>query len=150
MTTNIKKKINGLNAKLKKKSDYNLFYEFQTSFSNAILKWKFFFYCRHSLVLEEILSILWDLHCINGYLKYNIGTSSFLKVFLKKNLNGHCVVNQLACYSKADFISWVELKKIIAQENSVVYILSTSSGIFDGLSALRQGLGGCVLYKFFL
>lgn len=145
-----KVKFSNLKLSLKKKSCYNVFYAFQTAFQNANIKWKSFFYCRYSILLEKILALMWNLHCINGYLLYNMGVSFLLKVCLKKDLKGHGAINNLIYYSLTAFIPWVKLKKILNKERSVIYILTTTFGIFDGHSALKKGLGGCFLYKIFL
>ena len=135
------------NKNLKKNSKYFIFYEFSISFLQAIRKNGFFFFCRYLKNLEVVLEILWNLHLIFGYSKIKLVNKYFFKIFLKKDVLGHSIINFIFHYTKYIYISWINLKNLISKQNSVVYILSTRFGIKEGKSALLLGLGGKLLYK---
>jgi len=135
-----------------KRTPYDILHEFKTSLINSSSKWKNSFYCKYSVSLEKILYILWDRHCINGYLKYNCKKKGdyALKVYLKTGYKGFNVVNQLFCYPAKTCVSWFELNSIVSKNASLIYILSTSLGILEGKDAVKKGIGGILIYKVIL
>ena len=95
----------------------------------------------------KFLDILCSVGCIKGYTIMN----KFLKITLKKSFSQKQAIvpiTKLNNFGANKIIKYKDLLKLYFREGGVVcYILSTDLGVLTSYEALRNHIGGKILYR---
>lgn len=99
----------------------------------------------------QILDIFWNFGLIYGYKVIFCKTHKYIIIYPKKTKTNLKLCKKLIFFSlpsKREYISIASLSKLIKNENGFsIFLISTSVGIFDGITAVNKNISGELICK---
>ena len=100
---------------------------------------------RHSKYMVNVIKILYAEGFIRGY---HLRIKNKIVVYLKYNMNNTSIIRELKLISRSSrkiYCSYLDLLYLTVYNNGI-FVVSTSKGLMSSVDALKQKIGGKLIF----